>query len=126
MTLIARFSVTGFDPATVSGFQDADWFGALIFHKSFTAGLIGSAETVFLASGQEGSRSYVAVERITAATPDGESGEVTVHHGGLESDPDAWFGLVVPHSGTGPFADWSGSARIKHDADGAFFEFDLT
>ena len=125
MTLIARFSVTGFDPATVSGQEDADWFGTLIFRKTFTAGLIGSAETVFLSSGQEGSRAYVAVERITGRLDGGSGGSLTLQHGGLESDPDATFGLVVPYSGTGDFAGWAGSARIRHDADGAFFEFEL-
>ena len=50
---------------------------------------------------------------------------MTVQHGGLESDPGSWFGHIVPHTGTGDFADWSGSARIHHDADGAYFEIDL-
>ncbi len=45
--------------------------------------------------------------------------------GGLESDPDAWFGHIVPHAGTGGFAGWPGTARIRHDADGAFLEIIL-
>ena len=32
---------------------------------------------------------------------------------------------IVPGTGTGPFADWQGSARIAHDDDGAFFVIDL-
>ena len=52
-------------------------------------------------------------------------GRVTVQHGGLESDPSTWFGHIVPKTGTGGFADWSGSARIQHDDEGAYFEIDL-
>jgi hypothetical protein len=43
----------------------------------------------------------------------------------LESDPTTWVGHVVPHSGTGDFADWRGSARIEHDDEGASMVFDL-
>jgi hypothetical protein len=44
---------------------------------------------------------------------------------GLESDPDTWFGHIVPGTGTGGFAGWSGSARILHDDQGAYFEIEL-
>jgi hypothetical protein len=50
---------------------------------------------------------------------------VTVQHGGLESDPGSWFGHVVPGTGTGGLADWTGSARIVHDDQGAYFEINL-
>ena len=50
---------------------------------------------------------------------------MTVHHGGLESSPETWFGHVVPGSGTDAFADWSGTARIEHDDAGAYFVFEL-
>ena len=125
MTLIARFNVDGATPTTAEGL-DADWVGLLTFAKTFTAGIVGSATTLFMAAGDvEGSRSYVATERITGRTDDGREGSVTVQHGGLESDPDTWFGHIVPHTGTGDFADWAGSARIQHDDDGAYFEIDL-
>jgi hypothetical protein len=125
MTLVARFSVDGAEPTQAVGL-DADWVGLLIFSKTFTTGIAGSATTLFMSAGtQEGSRSYVATERITGRTADGEEGTVVVQHGGLESDPGTWFGHVVPGTGTGAFAGWAGSARILHDDDGAFFEFDL-
>lgn len=44
---------------------------------------------------------------------------------GLESDPDTWFGHIVPGTGTGGFAGWSGPARIRHDDQGAYFEISL-
>ena len=125
MALIARFKVDGFEPRQVAGL-DADWVGVLTFAKTFTGGITGQATTLFMSAGtQEGSRSYVATERITGRTDDGREGSVTVQHGGLESDPSTWFGHIVPGTGTGDFAGWSGSARIVHDDQGAFFEIDL-
>jgi uncharacterized protein DUF3224 len=125
VTLIARFQVDSFEPRQVAGL-DADWFGLLTFAKTFTSGIIGHAATLFMSAGtEEGSRSYVATERITGHTDDGLEGSVTVQHGGLESDPGTWFGHIVPGTGTGGFAGWAGSARIIHDDQGAFFEIKL-
>ncbi len=125
MTLIARFQVDSFEPRRVAGLE-ADWLGVMIFAKTFTGGIIGQSTTVFMSAGtEEGSRSYVATERITGRTDEGREGSVTVQHGGLESDPATWFGHIVPKTGTGGFADWSGSARIVHDDQGAYFEISL-
>src|SRR5207244_5510519 len=125
MTLIARFPVAWYAPRQVTGL-DADWVGLMTFAKTFTAGITGHATTLFMAAGsQEGSRSYVATERITGRLDGGEEGSVTVQHGGLESDPDTWFGHIVPDTGTGAFAGWSGSARIVPDDQGADFEIKL-
>jgi hypothetical protein len=125
VALIARFKVDSFEARQVSGLE-ADWFGLLTFAKTFTDGIIGEATTVFMSAGtEEGSRSYVATERITGQTDDGAGGSFTVQHGGLESDPSTWFGHIVPGTGTGGFAGWSGSARIVHDDQGAYFEIEL-
>jgi hypothetical protein len=125
MTLVARFTVDGAEPTGATGL-DADWVGMLIFRKTFTSGITGSATTLFMSAGtQEGARSYVATERITGRTDDGDEGSVVVQHGGLESDPGSWFGHIVPGTGTGGFAGWAGSARILHDDDGAYFAIDL-
>jgi len=125
MPLVARFQVDGYEIRKVEGLE-ADWVGLMTFAKTFTAGIVGQATTLFMAAGsEEGSRSYVATERITGHPEGGEEGSVTVQHGGLESDPATWFGHIVPGTGTGGFAGWSGSARIVHDDQGAFFEIDL-
>lgn len=122
--LIARFSVNGWDERTIAGLEGG-WVGAVEMRKEFTAGLVGTSVALFVSSGEtEGQRSYFAAERITASTDNGRSGSVTVHHGGLESSPGTWFGHVVPGSGTDDFVGWSGSARIEHDDDGAYFRFD--
>jgi len=126
VTLIARFQVDGFEPRQVTGL-DADWVGLLTFAKTFTSGIIGHATTLFMSAGtEEGSRSYLATERITGRTGDGVEGSVTVQHGDLESGPGSWFGHIVPGTGTGGFAGWSGSARIMHDDQGAYFEIKLS
>ena len=125
MSLIARFRVDGAQPTEVAGL-DGEWVQVLIFSKTFTSGIDGRATTLFMAAGtEEGTRSYVATERVSGRTEDGAEGAFTVQHGGLESDPSTWFGHIVPKTGTGDFANWSGSARIVHDEEGAYFEIDL-
>lgn len=125
MPLIARFRVDGAEQAQVEGL-DGDWVGLLTFAKTFTSGIVGTATTLFMSAGaDEGSRSYVATERIAGRTEDGHEGSFTVQHGGLEADSSTWFGHIVPGTGTGDFAGWAGSARIQHDAEGAYFEIEL-
>lgn len=126
MPLVARFRVDGVDPIQLDG-PDAEWVDVLKFAKTFTSGVIGSATTMFMSAGtEEGSRSYVATERVSGRLEDDREGSFTVQHGGLESDPSTWFGHIVPHTGTGDFAGWTGSARIQHDAEGAYFEIEVT
>lgn len=123
--LLARFSVTGYEPREVDAV--GDWAGVLVMRKTFTSGLTGESVLLFVSSGPtEGRRAYLAAEQITAADEDGRSGTLIVHHGGLESDPDSFFGWVVPDSGTGAFAGWAGQVRIEHDEDGAYFRFTLS
>lgn len=129
--LVARFAVDSWDVRTVEGVTsgaDDDWVGVARMHKTFSSGLVGTSTVLFVSSGTtEGQRSYLAAERITASVGDGgEPGSVTVHHGGLDSSPDASFGYVVPGSGSGPMVDWAGQARIEHDDEGAFFVFELS
>jgi len=125
MALVARFTVEDAQQTQPADFE-ADWVGLLIFTKTFTSGIIGTATTLFMSAGtEEGSRSYVATERISGRTDEGREGTFTVQHGGPESDPSTWFGHIVPKTGTGDFADWAGSARIQHGDVGAYFEIEL-
>ncbi len=124
--IVARFTVTGFEPVPLQGIE-GDWVGAVIMRKRFTAGLIGESTAHFVASGsEETGRGYLAAERITGTLDDGRGGAFTVHHGALQhpDDPSA-FGYLIPGSGTGDFSGFSGSARIHHDSDGAFFVIEL-
>lgn len=122
--LIARFSVSGWDEQDVSA-VGTGWLDAGRMSKKFHSGLIGESTVLFISSGDEGRRAYLAAERITARTDDGQEGSVTIHHGGVESAPDAAFGHVVAGSGTGAFSEWAGSARIHHDDQGAYVLFDV-
>ena len=126
--LTARFSVTGWEPSSLPGVDgDGDWVGAIVMRKTYTEGLVGESVSTFLSSGtEEAGRGYLAAERITGTLDDGRSGSFTVHHGALQhpDDPSA-FGYIVPGTGTGDFAGYSGLARIEHDADGAYFVFTL-
>jgi hypothetical protein len=125
--ITARFTVDGWDERPIEGLTDGGWLGAVQMRKTFTSGLAGTSVALFVSSGEtEGERSYFAAERITASIEEGgPTGSVTLHHGGLESSPESWFGHVVPHSGTGAFAEWSGPARIVHDDQGPSFVFTL-
>lgn len=124
--LIARFAVTGWEPRTLEGLGE-DWIGAVTMRKSFTSGITGESVALFVSAGDvEGQRTYFALERITGSVEGAGPGSVTVQHGGAEADPAAWFGVIVPGSGTGGFAGWAGSARIEHDGDGAYFVIELS
>jgi len=126
---VARFDVTAFEPSTIPGISTddpaGDWVGSIVMRKNYTEGIVGTGILHFVSSGTEQSRGYLGAERISGAI-DGVEGEVTVHHGGLNSTDDATaFGYVVPGTGTGAFADWAGSARIVHDDRGPYFVFTL-
>jgi Protein of unknown function (DUF3224) len=126
MELVARFTVTEFEPAPLHGI-DEDWVGAVTMRKDFIEGLVGSSIAHFVSSGDEGSRGYLAVERITGTLDDGRSGAFTVHHGALDhpASDDSSFGYIIPGTGTGDFEDFDGQARILHDERGPYFVFDL-
>lgn len=124
-TIIARFDITSWEPTALPG-VDGDWATGAAMAKTFTAGLDGTSSGLFITSGDiEGQRAYIATERITATLDDGRSGSFVVQHGGLESDPDTWFGYIVPNTGTGDLAGISGQAPIRHDESGAYFELSL-
>ena len=120
---IARFQVDGADPVELTDI--GDWADAMLMRKSYTSGIIGTGVLHFVYSGTEASRGYLAVERITGEI-DEIPGEVTVHHGGLNSTDDPTsFAYIVPGTGTGVFESWAGMARIVHDDEGPYFEFTL-
>jgi len=43
----------------------------------------------------------------------------------VSTSSNLWFGHIMPGTGTGGFTGWSGSARIRHDGQGAYFEIEL-
>lgn len=125
-TLTARFDVTLAAPFDLPGVTGG-WASGLAMHKTFTSGLVGQSDLVFLTSGEEETgRGYVAVERIEGILDDGRAGAFTVHHGAMQTPSDSGqFGNIVPGTGTGDFARFTGSAAIQHDDAGPFFVFSL-
>ena len=122
--LIARFDVTGWDPAETG--IDGDWLGAVTMRKVYTEGLVGASIAHFVSSGDESGRGYLAAERVTGTLDDGRTGSFTVHHGALQHpSDDSAFGYIVPGTGTGDFAAFAGTARIVHDEHGPYFAFSL-
>ena len=70
-TIVARFRITGWEETDLPGLAGEVASGARMT-KEFTDGIIGTSEGLFISSGtDEGSRSYVAVERIAGTLPDG-------------------------------------------------------
>lgn len=124
-TIIARFEIMDWNETELPG-VDGKWANGARMQKTFTEGITGSSAGLFISSGEdEGNRAYVAVERITGTLSDGRTGSFTVHHGGLESKPDSWFGHIVPGTGTDDLAGITGTAAIGHDETGAHFTFEL-
>lgn len=124
-TIIARFDITTWEPTTLPG-VNGDWATGVAMAKTFTAGIDGTSEGLFVSSGEvEGQRAYMATERITGTLEDGRNGSFVVHHGGLESAPDTWFGYIVPGTGTGDLTGITGQAPIRHDQTGAYFDLEL-
>lgn len=119
--LIARFQITNWEETQLPG-VDGDWANGARMAKTFTEGIEGASEGLFITSGQEeGQRAYMATERITGTLPDGRSGSFVVQHGGLEANPGSWFGYIVYGTGSGDLAGVAGSAVISHDDKGAYF-----
>ncbi|NQX11176.1 DUF3224 domain-containing protein [Microbacteriaceae bacterium VKM Ac-2855] len=126
--LTARFAVVGWEPTTLAAVDAGgpEWAGAVTMRKEFSSGIVGSSVAHFVSSGTDESRGYLAAERITGVLADGRRGAFTVHHGALQHPSDeSAFGYIVPGTGTDDFAEFAGSARIVHDADGPYFVFDL-
>ncbi|GAA4264537.1 DUF3224 domain-containing protein [Frondihabitans peucedani] len=125
-TLTCRFTLSAATPIDLPGVVGG-WASGLAMHKTFTSGLSGQSDLIFLTSGEEETgRGYVAVERIDGTLDDGRSGAFTVHHGAMQTPDDSGqFGNIVPGSGTGDFARFAGSASIQHDDDGPFFVLSL-
>lgn len=94
------------------------WANGFTLTKVLTGDLIGTSEGLFINGGTtEGMRSYLVVEKITGTTALGEEAGVVLEHGGIENDPDAWFGRIVPGTGTGAWKGLTGT--VKYDSDDA-------
>lgn len=124
-SIVARFEVTSLEETPIPGVTGG-WATGAKTRKVFNGDVYGSSTGMLVRSGDDPwERAYIATERITCTLPDGRTGSFTIQHGGLESEPDTWFGHIVPGSGNADLAGIGGSAMISRDAEGAFFTFDI-
>lgn len=97
------------------------WANGFALTKELTGDLNGSSEGLFINAGQvEGSRSYIVVEKLSGTTAEGGEASVIVEHGGVENDDAAWFGRIVPGTGTGDWEGMTGTITFDGDDEGEF------
>lgn len=103
------------------------WSNGFALSKEISGDLDGTSEGLFINSGQvEGMRSYMVSEKISGTTAEGEEASVIVEHGGVESDDSAWFGRILPGTGTGAWQGISGTVKFDADAEGEMMVLSIT
>lgn len=115
-TKTLRFQIS-MSPTQLPGI--GEWSNGFTLTKDITGDLIGTSEGLFINAGQaEGMRSYIVIEKLSGQTGDGKPAGVILEHGGVENDDSAWFGRIVPGTGSGAWQGITGSIRFESDADG--------
>lgn len=115
-TITIRFEIS-MTPTELPGISD--WSNGFTLEKNLSGDFIGTSEGLFINSGQaEGMRSYMVTEKLSGQTADGEPSELILEHGGIENDESAWFGRIVPGTGTGAFANATGTINFGNDDEG--------
>jgi len=110
-TIVARFQITGWEETDLPNLPNETASGAKMT-KQFTDAIAGSSEGLIITSGiDEGSRAYVAVERVKPAPCRmAARGRSRSTNGGLSRRRKTWFGHIVPGTGT---ADLTGNAAPR-------------
>jgi hypothetical protein len=111
-TTTGRFELTSWDEETI---DEADGTRRVRARntKSFQGGITGESATDLLQGfAGEGTATYVAIERVTAAV-DGRKGGFLLRHSALMADGGGDMLVdVVPNSGTGELAGLTGTMTI--------------
>ncbi len=127
LSVSSAFEVTGWEPQVYDESIESAKLSRVTIKKKFSGELEGDsvAEGLFCQC-EDGSASYVVLERVSGKTGERE-GTFVMHHGGVMSGgaPVGQFGDVIPGSGTGGFAGVTGRVLFTHGEDGAFVRFDL-
>lgn len=127
MKTTISFEVTDWNPVPYDETQESAKISQLTVTKKFSGELEGEgAGTGVLCSCDDGSASYIVVERVTGRMGD-RDGTFVMQHGGIVKKGEVYsqFGDIVPGSGTGGFAGIGGTLRFQHDEAGAFIHMDL-
>lgn len=127
MKTSVKFEVTGWDPVVYDETIETAKLSKVTIRKKFSGDLEGAsiAEGLFCAC-DDGSASYVVMERVTGKMGDRE-GTFVMQHGGIvnKGAVESQFGNIVPGSGTDGFAGIGGTVLFQHDEAGAFIHLDI-
>jgi hypothetical protein len=128
MKTTIKFEVTGWSPRPYDETVESAKLSYVTIKKTFSDGLDGEStgEGLFCEC-EDGSASYVVIERVTGKMND-RQGTFVMQHGGIvnKGAVESQFGNIVPGSGTDGFACIGGTVLFQHDEAGAFIHFDLT
>ena len=125
-TTTGRFDLTSWDEEVI---DDAD--GLKRVHarntKSFEGGITGTSATDLLQGfAAEGTATYVAIERVTAAV-DGRKGSFLLRHSALMAGGSGDMLVdVVPNSGTAELIGLAGTMTIAMTGSEHTYTFDYT
>ena len=131
-TTTGRFDITSWDEEVIDDNTDGAEGAKLVRArntKSFEGGITGTGAAELLqAVAGEGTATYVAIERVTAAV-DGRKGTFVLRHSALMAGGGGDMKVdVVPNSGTGELAGLTGELTIAMSGAGEHtysFDYDL-
>jgi len=117
---VAKFDVTGWEPAEIESPEGGPKMGRALIKKTFSGDLVGTSSTEMLSCGTPDSGAgYIAQELVTG-TLAGRSGMFVMQHGGIAAKGEQRaFGSIVPGSGTGELRGLTGDVQYRHDESGA-------
>lgn len=127
MKISVNFEVTGWEPVVFDESEESAKLSQVTIRKKISGELEGSGDGrgVFCEC-EDGSASYVVVERITGSMGE-RVGSFVIQHGGIvnKGEVESQFGDVVPGSGKGGFEGITGTLKFQHDEGGALIHFDI-
>jgi hypothetical protein len=128
MKTTTKFEVTGWNPVPYDESIESAKLSRVTITKTFTGALEGESTAEGLFCGcDDGSASYVVLERVTGKL-DGREGTFVMQHGGIvnKGEVQGQFGDIIPGSGTDGFAGIGGTVLFKHDDEAAVLHLDIT
>ncbi|RKT52630.1 DUF3224 domain-containing protein [Saccharothrix australiensis] len=108
------FTITDWDEQPAD--EAVSRIGRVRVDKSYTGALAGTSTAELLTCRpDEGSAGYVAVEEFRG-TLDGRTGTFVFQHGATMSPAGpAYYGAIVPGSGTGELVGITGTVKLEHE-----------
>jgi hypothetical protein len=115
---VATFTNETYEEETYDD-QGGTALGRVHITRSFEGDFDGqSTADLLTARTEDGSATYVALDRISGRMHDREGSFVLEHHGTVSSAGASTAGMVVPDSGTGELRGLRGEGQIAVDDEG--------